>query len=232
MALALKLTKTSISADGTTMLVTDSTGNYNVTTNVGGYGSPNAARNSLALILLCWNERYDGEDSITPVAETIAAYTPTTVTEWTVTLNSDGWQQAIVYGVKLYSTSTLFAVNEIVYNVGTSELWRILTVSGSGPYTYTHSVVLASTLTDTDYVIPYTYVLNDYAIPAITTCFNKSVEYYFLTLETTDFDRMLKIDAYLKSIRYSFLSGSFAPAQAKVEQVQTICSCFTSECNC
>ncbi len=232
MGLALKLIKDSISEDGLTMLIKDDTGAYDADTNVGGYGTPNPARNTLALFLLCWNMRYDGEVSITPVAEDIATYDPTDVTEWTVTLNKDGWQQAIVYGVKLYSTATLFEVNEVVYDVSSGELRKILTVSGSGPYTYTYDVVLPATLDDTDYIIPYTYVLNDYAIPSITTCFNKTVEYYFLTLESSDFDRMLKIDAYLKSIRYSFLSGSYAPAQAKVEQVEALCSCFTADCNC
>jgi hypothetical protein len=48
--LQLKLSKVSLSSDGTILTVQDSTGDYNVSTNPGGYGTPNPARPSNVLL--------------------------------------------------------------------------------------------------------------------------------------------------------------------------------------
>jgi len=53
MGLQLKLSKVSLSADGTTLIVQDTTGNYNSTTNPGGYGTPNPVR-ATTLVQLRW----------------------------------------------------------------------------------------------------------------------------------------------------------------------------------
>lgn len=50
--LQLKLSKVSLSSDGTVLTVQDTTGNYNAVTNPGGYGTPNPVRS--ANILLRW----------------------------------------------------------------------------------------------------------------------------------------------------------------------------------
>lgn len=57
MALQLKLNKVSLSSDGTTLIVQDVTGNYNVSTNPGGYGTPNPDIPNL--VLLRWKMYLD-----------------------------------------------------------------------------------------------------------------------------------------------------------------------------
>ena len=51
MALVLVATKTSITSDCTTVVITDSTGVYNNPNNLTGYNSPNQARATLALFV-------------------------------------------------------------------------------------------------------------------------------------------------------------------------------------
>lgn len=53
MGLQLKLSKVSLSTDGTTLIVQDTTGDYDVSTNPGGYGSPNPVRPT-SLVQLRW----------------------------------------------------------------------------------------------------------------------------------------------------------------------------------
>jgi hypothetical protein len=232
MALVLKLSRNSVSAASSSMIITDATGNYDATTNPSGYGSPNANRNTLALFLRVYNKRYDGDSSLSNTLLTIASYDPTTVTQWTSTLNKDGWQQATVYGLKLYSTSTLFAVNDLVYNTSTSEIWRIDSVSGSGPYTYTHTVMNQIDLENTLYGKAYLTVLDTYAIPSISDLANRAIKNYFnLIVDPSsvqeDIDEAKEdadeLDLLITAITYGFEYGYMAEAQKQVESAENVC---------
>lgn len=248
MSLNLRLQNYAINDSGTVLTIQDVTGNYDATTNPGGYGTPNPARNSVALFLRTYQKRYDGGDTIinTLLTSTPNNSAPTAVTSWDIALLTDSWLQATVYGLPLYSTSTLFSVNDLVWKVDTTQIIRIDTVSGSGPYTYTYTVMQQSDLENTDYGVAYSTVLNTYAIPSACVCLNKSREVYFKGLSATgnaavysngnygnpDWVRYQTIDSLVKSIVYGFAIEAYANAQRKIEQVENLCSCLSETCNC
>lgn len=234
MALILRLTYTSINSDGTQITITDSTGNYDASTNPGGYGTPNPDRSDIALILRAFVKRFDDSDEITDtlLTSTPNDTDPTVVESWVVSVTAQGWHQMDLYGLNLYSTSTLLNVDEIVWDTGTSQLLRILTRSGSGPYTYTYTTATEADLANADYTTAYTAVLNSLVIPELCVCNNKAIMHYFDTLETSDWNKYQQIDALLKSIAASFANQDYSGAQEKVENVEEKCDCLNNECSC
>lgn len=234
MALVLRLEYTSINSDGTQITITDATGNYDASTNPGGYGTPNPDRSDIALFLRAYVKRFDGSDTITDtlLTDTPNDTDPTAVASWLVDVDKQGWHQMDLYGLNLYSTSILLNVNEIVWNAGTQQLIRILTRSGSGPYTYTYTTATLADLENSDYTTAYTAVLNSLVIPELCVCENKAVLFWSRTESEADFDKYLTIDGMLKAANYSFSNQDYTNAQAIVENVEDKCDCLNNECNC
>lgn len=236
MALTINIVKSSLNSDGTVMNLSDSTGAYNVSDNPGGYGTPNPDRDQLAIYLRAYNKRSDDD-----VALSIATYDKVTASTWAVTLNKDGWQQVNSYGLRFYSTDTSFSVLELVYNVATAEIWKILTKTGSGPYTYTYSVATEADLEDTDNVVLYKSTLNTITLVNFDKCIYRALKKYndnisadtpeLATLDA-NFNRYLKLGSYGKSISYDFAAGNYTNAQEMVEQTEDICDCLTDDCDC
>lgn len=115
--LQLKLSKISFSADGTQLVVQDTTGNYNVDTNPTGYGTPNRAIS--ANIILRW-KLYNSKSWYVLPGWTGAAYTITTVnlglSVTTPQLLPDGVE--FVQYLGLYSKSANFTVTAGSSRVG------------------------------------------------------------------------------------------------------------------
>jgi hypothetical protein len=240
MALELSLTRGTIAAGATTMVITDSTPDYNVTTAPNGYGSPNTARNVLGLILRVYNKRYDGEASIIDTLLSVAANDAETVTEWTVTLNEDGWQQATVYGLNLYNVNTLLEVGELVWNASTDVIERItVRTGGSPPYAYTKVSAVEADLENEDYTTAYSTVLDTYAIPGVSDCANRAIKKYYD--DQTDSSKTTaernqskqdadEIDLSITAITYGFEHDYMASTQKQVEMLEETCTCFTDSC--
>ncbi len=138
MALVLKLSKTSISADCKTLVVTDTTGNYDVTTNPTGYGAPNATRASLYLNLLVNLRANSGRQSVA-----VPSYNKNTASTWTITLAEDGWYEIYMFGCEIYAGGTTYALGYITYDLSTDTYYKSLQSGNIG-----HSV------TDTDWWQP------------------------------------------------------------------------------
>lgn len=234
MALVLQIKKTGINSDGTKITIEDVTGTYNATSNPGGYGPPNDARNQVALILRVYSKRYNHTADLT---STLLVTTPDNsdkllVTKWDANLlDKDSWIQATIYGLHLYSNTTLFQVGELAYDVISGEIRRILTVSGSGPYTYTYEVVPESALEVETNIIPYKTICNTYAIPNSCECHYHALKIWNETKSEDDFRKYLEIDALLLSTKYSFGFGSYAEGQKLIEAIEDDCGCL-SDCNC
>jgi hypothetical protein len=240
MALVLALTRGTVAAGATTMVIQDSTGDYNATTNASGYGSPNAARNVLALILRVKNKRYDGEDDIQNTLLSAATYDPESVTEWTLTLNEDGWQQAIVYGLNLYNVNTLLEVGELVWNASSNIIERITVRTGGGaPYTYTKVSATEEDLDNASYTTAYSTTIETYAVPGVSECVNKMIKRYFdyktdpekTTAEVAQARQEAdESDLSLTAIVYGFEHEYMAETQKQVEVLEAACTCFTDSC--
>jgi hypothetical protein len=237
MSLVLQVTQQSLSADGTTMVFADTTGNYNSVTNPTGYGAPNAARNTLALFLNVTNNRYNGSQDIQAIPLTVAAYTPTTVSAWSVTMAQQGWIQATTYGVVLNDVTgaTLYAVGQFVYDVATSQLRQILTVTGTGPYTYTFSVQQPSALGTAGTTVAYSTVYNTYELYSLNNCFNEANSIQLLSQKASDMATFQQIWSFQIAIVNAFSQLEWANAEAMVEQVENTCNCLSetsSNCGC
>jgi len=95
MALELKLGElfegnyiATFSVDGTLVYIKDSTGDYDVDTNPGGYGAPNPERNTIGWVNLVQYKASTGD-----VEMTINSNNPISAIQIDVTLDLDGWIQ-------------------------------------------------------------------------------------------------------------------------------------------
>lgn len=116
--LQLKLSKVSFSADGTQLVVQDTTGAYDAVTNPTGYGAPNRAIS--ANLILRW-KLYNSKNWVTLPGWTGAAYTITTVN---LGLSPSSVPQLLPDGVEfiqylgLYSKGSNFTVEAGSSRVG------------------------------------------------------------------------------------------------------------------
>ena len=242
MALVINIVKDSINDSGTELYLTDATGAYEVSDNPGGYGTPNPERSEIALILIATNKR-DGDNGGEGDVECVVQdYNPVSASSFTVTLYKDGWYQIKTYGLRLYDVSTSFSLTEATYDVDTQTIRKILTKSGTGPYTYTYEVIEKEILTESSVITLYSAVLNTLVLEALCKCHASATKNYAESVDqtgsktalddNTEFRTYLKIDTYLKSIKYNFSFGSYTQAQLIVEQTEKICSCIDDNCSC
>ena len=107
--MALTLTPTYSSSNSLTnyddMIIDDSTGTYDAGTNPGGYGAPNPDRADLGLVLVAQKKGYGN------IADTELEYSNTgndfdTIASWTVDVTVDGWHEAVILGIPIWSAGT------------------------------------------------------------------------------------------------------------------------------
>lgn len=232
MALGLKIEQESHTADGLVMTLKDSTGNY-ASDNLGGYGTPNAARNTLALFLIAYNKRYDGSETLVDNLLVVNNYDPLTATKWTLNMHKMGWVNATIYGLQLYSTSLSFQVGECVYHSGTTQIRKILTKSGSAaPYTYTYQTINTIDLALEVNVSKYETILNTYIITSLCSCLQKARKHYFEKKTEEAMNTVREVLAFIDSSIVSFETDAPADGQLKVEAAEKICNCLTNKCGC
>lgn len=228
MALVLKIEKDSISSDCLTIVYKDNTGNYNASTNVGGYGAPNETRANLYLKLFLTLKKTVGDEQIT-----VAAYNENTVTQWSITLSEDGYYEAYMFGALAYAGGTTYALADVVYSAAQDAFYKSLSAGNVG--NAVTNATFWTAVTDVDELKA--------AIAASTTVGYADV-YEHIELCNS---RICKTKAYLKedgcdenpgTIRYNKIrnlidgadiNGSisaFAKAQAVVEEIQGQCDCI------
>lgn len=114
--LSLVATKTSITADCSTVVITDSTGSVSAT----GYGvGGNQARATLALKVCLSLRKSTGRETIA-----IDAYNEFTASTWSVTVTEDGWYEIYFFGCLAWSGATTYAQYEIVYDATTDAFYK------------------------------------------------------------------------------------------------------------
>ncbi len=242
MALVINIVKDSINDAGTELYLRDDTGAYEVSDNPGGYGTPNPDRDEIALILIATNKRDGDNGGEGDVECEVQSYDPVSASAFTVNLYKDGWYQVKTFGLRLYDVNTSFSITEAVYDVSSQKIRKILTKSGSGPYTYTYEEIEKEGLVENSVITLYSAVLNTLVLEALCKCHASANKNFFDAVspvgnktaiqDEPTFQTYLKIDAYLKSIKYSFAFGSYTQAQLKVEQAEKICDCINDNCSC
>lgn len=126
MALQLKLTNTNtVNAEGTRVYLKDDTGVYSLT-NLGGYGAPNVARNTLALLLLATSKGSKGD-----VLVSTEPYNPLTTGIFNVIVAKDGWYVFQLVSLPLYDVSLLptYTNGDILYDPISGNINKIVQVT-------------------------------------------------------------------------------------------------------
>ncbi len=123
MALALQLSKTSISSDCATLVFSDTTGNYSASPpiNLTGYGTPNAARADLYMLVLV-NLRSNSGTDRQPII--VPAYDFNTASTWTVTLSQDGWYEIYAFSTVIYAGGTTYQLGYMTYDLATNLFYK------------------------------------------------------------------------------------------------------------
>lgn len=141
MALIPNLTFTSVSADGTQSILTDST----------IYGGSNPNRNQVAVYV--YPVKVDEEQVETPL--TIASFDPETATTFTVTNTVDGWYQYYFLIVNNWLIGTTYNQYDLVWDTTQNQFYQYINVTPSAGnvvtnLTYWMAVTNPALLIDTD----------------------------------------------------------------------------------
>ncbi len=233
MALQLALTKTSISSDCNTMVVTDSTGNYNITTNPGGYGAPNETRANLYLKLIVSLRKSTGRETIP-----VPSYNPNTATTWTITITEDGWYELYLFGCKIWSNAITYDTGYIVYDVATGKWYKSIQ-SGNLNNAVTLDLWWAEATEVEDFQTAIDLSQADiYATTKNITeiCRTNKCEGQMLLAAQCDPCNDCTLKGYekvrmkLEVVIYNTALGDFTEAQEIIEDLQDICSDIKCDC--
>jgi len=237
MALDLALLKAGVNSTYTKIQISDNTGTYNVDSNPGGYGSPNQDRADVTLWLESTvNKRNDGDEVVA-----VDTYTPTSVTDWFVALNLDGWYQMIGYTIQdfdsvgnSYPSDSQFSISELVYDPSNTTFYEVTGVTGAGPYSYTTTTLSGMTTVTTALaagtasIFPLqSETFNTYDLSNLNILHSKALKQYQSTKEDEDWTTYITIDAMLKLIQYEFENSNYTVAQDLVEKLENYENCLS-----
>lgn len=233
MALTLVVTKSTISSDCGTLTIIDNTGDYDASSNTGGYGSPNETRANLYLKLFLTLKKSDGDEAIS-----IDAYNENTAASWAITITEDGYYEAYLFGCLAWSSGTTFSLNEVTYSSATDKFYYSLQNSNTN-----------NAVTDTDWWAEVTDVSSLKA--AIAASQSDAYADVYEWIETCN-SRVCKARAYLSKdcgcsdntggcecnekfdqVRYLIdgvdihsALGTYAKGQTIIETIQGLCNCI------
>lgn len=194
----------------TIIYITDTTGTYDVSSNPGGYNTPNENRTDLALIMLA---TYKGSEA--DVDLTIDSYDPEDVTEWQVTDSpADGWHLFNVYSIAKKTGAETPVLNDFVYDFSGNHLQRW---NGSSWVNVEYSE-----LADND----VTHISVDYPVLSdLWSAFNLLNKLYIAgckTMNRNDLKAAISdTSAMLNGTIALFAEGAFAQAQENIEKYQS-----------
>lgn len=235
MALAPVIVKTAISADCSTVTITDNTGNYNVSTNPTGYGSPNEARANLYLKLIVTLKKSTGDELIS-----VPAYNENTASSWTITITEDGYYEVYSFLCKAWSALITYAVGYIAYDVATDTFYVSLQAAntnnavGDTPWWTPCKSTAAQYKTAIALSQPNTYSDVDEYIELCNgvICRSKAAAQAFSSNPTGACgcgDKFREIDFMIKTARINQSDAAYSRAQVIVEQLQQSCQCIDKE---
>lgn len=228
MALTLNLKVDRITSDGRIYLE-DITGNYHVTDNPGGYGSPNLAR--VAVALFCFPLLKKEAEDIDLV---VTANTPTSVLEFEVSGQDDGWVEFTVIGLQVFADSIVddrFDVGEYTYDTATQEIRKILTSTlNLGVYTYTYEVI-----TDKSEILDqetYVATVNYLYINEICELMDKARDKYLSSFSIQPYgcakvdnqakEKLLLMKEFLQGAVNDFGKLAYYEAEKKIEWIYNV----------
>lgn len=240
MSLQLAVQYTSITSDCGTVVITDTTGNYNASTNPTGYGAPNDARSILYLQLLVNLRKSTGREVIT-----VPSYNQNTASSWTITITEDGWYEVYLFGCQAWGAGFTYGLNAIAFDVATNKFYQSIQAAN-----HNNAVTNATwwkSITDIeDFILSETASISgasantmyDTTTNKIELCRSKKCEGKMLLKQVEDgccddcgiaeYERVrMKIEA----AAYDESLFNYSDAQEIVEDLNNICANL-SDCNC
>lgn len=201
------------SQDAATLYLNDDTGDYSAVDNPGGYGTPNTARNALALILIVNYKASTGDEALTP-----DTYDPETIELWTIPGNAkDGHVEFKVYAIDAYPTGSepgAPATNDFIYDTTLNRLERW---NGSAWVTATNSELTTNDVAHTTVDYP--------VLGLMWIAFNNINKLYISSPTTTNRndlkDAISDTAAMLNGTIALFAEGAYAQAQKNIEKYQS-----------
>lgn len=235
MSLVLNIEKSSTSSDCATLTIVDNTGNYNVSTNPTGYGSPNESRVNLRLGVFVNLMKSTGREPVS-----VPAYNEATATTWTVTLTEDGWYEIYGFACFEYSSGTTYDIGHITYDPSTDLFYKSLVAGNIG-----------NALSDTDSWEATTDVEDFSAAIAdgqsdVYECTDNTVELCrsrkceaqaILKAECCECDdcQMKDYEKIRLKIEAAAIAGeleNYTRAQKIIENIQVLCENIDADCGC
>lgn len=133
MPLIPQIQLTEISVNDTPITIDNITGNYNASTNPGGWGAPNPNRADFALALYGFSYERN-EDADTALVVSNVSGTDFDVEQWTIATLHDGYVYITMLVIPEYSTGVNYIANNIVAHPnGDGEAVYYKALSGNGP---------------------------------------------------------------------------------------------------
>lgn len=235
MSLIIVATKTSVSSDCATTVITDSTGSYSISTNPGGYGAPNQARATLAL-KVCFSLR--SSSGREPIA--IDSYNAFTASTWSATITEDGWYEIYFFGCLAWSNAITYAANYIAYDSSTDKFYKSLqaanlnhAVSDATWWIATTDVEDFAAAVALSQANTYETTTNYVELCRSLKCEAKMLVNAGCGCEGTSngMDQYEKVRLKVETVVIHEANQNFTEAQEIVEQLQAICSNMV-DCNC
>jgi hypothetical protein len=215
--------KVTQSTDGTQLYIEffNATGNYDASTNPGGFGTPNPARNTLAMVFYGNFKRVSGDVLAIPLA-----HDPITVSSYTLDIvGLNGVLDYFIYAIPIFNPIGTYVDGDIVYdNQATPFIKK--RVSGVWVPIQPADVANQTIVVQTEGVafpIPemaaYRNDLNASRMSQLQLKIdegdNADWEDYYLTRDGFDY-----VDGMLDAATKDFCAAAYAPAQVKLEKVE------------
>ena len=230
MALVLSIGEKSISADCKTLTVKDLTGNYDVTTNTGGYGTPNPARSTLYLKLLVTLKKTIGDEP-----QTVVAYDENIATEWAITIAEDGRYELFLFACDIYAAGTTYELNYIIYDLATDKFYYSVQGTNLGnavtniawwlPATTTTQFIAAI---DSAQATVYSDTYNDMVLCNSIICRNNKLLSELDCNCGINDESLVKVSTrltnYINGVAIRNAEASYDKAQELIERLQDICT--------
>jgi hypothetical protein len=223
MPLILK-SATTINAAGTEVYIEflEATGSYDADENPGGFGAPNAIRNTLAVFLYAKHKLTSGD-----IDADIITNNPNTVSAFTINLTKsrNGVLQHIVFALDIFDDEATYSDDDVVYDDSTDVLNPVFKEMVEGEWV----VRTLDELIENENV----YQVADHAFPIPDAiAFGNELNGEQLLayakrenglIETDDFDvifqRFMFVDGTIKSANTKFCREAFAQAQLAIDKV-------------
>lgn len=221
MTLVSKITQAAITTDCLTFSMADTTGLYNVTTNPGGYGTPNPSRNSFAIIVFLLLHKSTGYE-----LQPISSYSYTTAEAWVAAISEDGYYEVLAISAPIYSAGT-FNLFDVVFYAG--NFYQANKETTNDP-TNTDDWAIITDNEDFQNGTNVYISSNDYLV----TCLSSKCRANALIevtkkgcCDTPEERHFRKIDMQLESAIVNAGFGNWENAQLNIEALQHLCSDLT-----